>query len=46
MIRQARIRVKGQETDAAVTGLGGMPALVNFGLETGLLRDLDALWPA
>jgi len=23
-----------------------MPALVNFGLETGLLRDLDALWPA
>ena len=46
MIRQARIGVKVEETDAAVTGLGGMPALVNLAHETGLLRDLDALLPA
>ena len=46
MIRQARIGVKVEETEAAVTGLGGIPALVNLAHETGLLRDLDALLPA
>ena len=29
-----------------MTGLGGIPALVNLAHETGLLRDLDALLPA
>jgi hypothetical protein len=46
MIRQARIGVKVEETEAAVTGLGGIPVLVNLAHETGLLRDLDALLPA
>lgn len=45
MIEQARIRVKVEETEAAVTGLGGMPALVNLAHEMGLLRDVDELLP-
>lgn len=46
MIRQGRIEVKVEETDVAVTGLGGLPILLNLAHETGLLRDLDALLPA
>jgi hypothetical protein len=45
MIRQARIGVKVEETDAAVTGLGGVPALVNLAHEMGLFRDVDAFVP-
>jgi hypothetical protein len=45
MIRQARIRVQVEETDAAVTGLGGVPALVNLAHEMGLFKDVDALLP-
>jgi len=46
MIRQARVRVKVEETDAAVTGLAGIPALVNLAHEMGLFKDVDALVPA
>jgi hypothetical protein len=46
MIRPARIGVKVEETDAAVTGLGGVPVLVNLAHEMGLLKDVDALLPA
>jgi len=45
MIRQRRIGVKGEETDAAVTGLGGVPALVNLAHGMGLFKDIDALLP-
>ena len=45
MIRQARIRVQVEETDAAVTGLGGVPALVNLAHAMGLFKDVDALLP-
>ena len=46
MIQQARIGVKVEETDAAVTGLGGIPVLVNLAHEMGLFKDVDALLPA
>lgn len=46
MIRQARIGVKVEETDAAVTALGGVPLLVNLAHEMGLFKDVDALLPA
>lgn len=46
MIRQARVGVKVAETDAAVTGLAGIPMVVNLGHEMGLFRDVDALLPA
>jgi hypothetical protein len=46
MIRQARIGIKVEETDAAVTGLGGVPALVNLAHEMGLFQDVDMLLPA
>jgi len=46
MIRQARIGVKVEETDAAVTGLGGVPSLVNLAQEMGLFKDVDALLPS
>lgn len=45
MIRQARIGVKVEATDASVTGLGGVPALVNLAHEMGLFKDVDALLP-
>jgi hypothetical protein len=45
MIRQARVGVKVEETDAAVTGLGGVPGLVNLAHELGLFKDVDALLP-
>jgi len=45
MIRQKRIGVKVEETDVAVTGLGGVPALVNLAHDMELLRDVDALLP-
>jgi len=45
MIRQERVRVKVAETDAAVTGLGGVPGLVNLAHEMGLFKDVDALLP-
>ena len=45
MIRQERIRVKVEETDATVTGLGGVPVLVNLAHEMGLFKDVDALLP-
>lgn len=45
MIRQARIGVKVAETDAAVTGLGGVPTLVNLAHEMGLFKDVDSLLP-
>ena len=45
MIRQAKIRVKVEETDAAVTGLAGVPALVNLAHEMGLFKDVDAFVP-
>jgi len=44
-IRQRRIGVKVEETDAAVTGLGGVPALVNLAHDMGLLKDMDVLLP-
>ena len=34
-----------EETDAAVTGLGGVSALVNLAHEMRLFRDVDALLP-
>ena len=46
MIRQKRIGVKVEETDVAVTGLGGVPALVNLAHDMELLRDVNALLPA
>lgn len=45
MIRQSRVAVKVAETDAAATGLGGVPGLVNLGHEMGLFKDTDALLP-
>jgi hypothetical protein len=45
MIRQAWIGVKVEETDAAVTGLGGVPGLVNLAHGMGLFKDVDALLP-
>jgi hypothetical protein len=45
MIRQARVGVKVEATDASVTGLGGVPGLVNLAHEMGLFRDVDALLP-
>ena len=45
MIQQARIGVKVEETDAAVTGLGGVPVLVNLAQEMRLFKDVDALLP-
>lgn len=46
MMRQERIRVKVKKTDAAVTGLAGIPALVNLAHETGLFQDVEACLPA
>lgn len=46
MIRQARVGVKVGETDAAVTGLAGVPVVVNLAHEMGLFTDVDALLPA
>ena len=45
MIRQGWVGVKVEETDAAVTGLGGVPVLVNVADEMGLFKDVDALLP-
>lgn len=45
MIRQGWVGVKVEETDAAVTGLGGVPVLVNLADEMGLFKDVDALLP-
>ena len=45
MIRQRRIGVKVEETDAAVTGLGGVPVLVNVADAMGLFEDIDGLLP-
>jgi hypothetical protein len=45
MIRQGRVGVKVAETDAAVTGLGGVPTLVNLAHEMGLFKDVDLLLP-
>lgn len=45
MIRQSRVAVKVAETEAAVTGLGGVPGLVNLAHEMGLFKDVDALLP-
>lgn len=46
MIAQGRIAVKVADTDVAVTGLAGLPVLVNLAHETGLMDDLDGLLPA
>lgn len=43
MIRQARIGVKVEETDAAVTGLGGVPVLVNGADEMRLFDEEEAV---
>lgn len=45
MIRQARIGVKVEETAAAVTGLAGVPVLVNLAHTMGLFKDVDTLLP-
>jgi hypothetical protein len=45
MIRQERVRVKVAGTDGAVTGLGGVPVLVNLAQSMGLFKDVDALLP-
>jgi len=45
MIRQARIGIKVGETDAAVTGLGVVPVLVNLAHEMGFFKNVDALLP-
>jgi hypothetical protein len=45
MIRQERIGLKVEETDVAVTGFGGVSALVNLGHEMGLFKDVDGLLP-
>lgn len=46
MIRQERIGVKVGSSGASVTGLGGIPILVNLAHEMKLFGDLDALLPA
>ena len=45
MIRQTRIGVKVEETSAAVTGLAGVPVLVNLAHTMGLSKDVDTLLP-